>query len=28
LQYRIIWIDHLSDRAWYSAENFEHSKEC
>jgi hypothetical protein len=28
LQYRIVWIDHLSDRAWYSAENFQnHSKE-
>jgi hypothetical protein len=27
LQYRMIWIDHLSDRAWYSAENFEHSAE-
>jgi hypothetical protein len=28
LQYKIAWIDHLSDRAWYSAENFQnHSKE-
>jgi hypothetical protein len=28
LQYRIAWIDHLSDKAWYSAENFQnHSKE-
>jgi hypothetical protein len=28
LQYRIVWIDHFSDRAWYSAENFQnHSKE-
>jgi hypothetical protein len=28
LQYRVVWIDHLSDRAWYSAENFQnHSKE-
>jgi hypothetical protein len=27
LQYRVIWIDHFSDRAWYSAENFEHSAE-
>jgi hypothetical protein len=28
LQYRITWIDHSSDRAWYSAENFQnHSKE-
>jgi hypothetical protein len=27
LQYRIVWIDHLSDRAWYSEENFQkHSK--
>jgi hypothetical protein len=27
LQYRIVWIDHFSDRAWYSAENFQnHSK--
>jgi hypothetical protein len=25
LQYRMIWIDHFSDRAWYSTENFEHS---
>jgi ribosomal protein S17E len=28
LQYKIAWIDHSSDRAWYSAENFQnHSKE-
>jgi hypothetical protein len=28
LQYRVAWTDHLSDRAWYSEENFqEHSKE-
>jgi predicted metal-dependent hydrolase len=28
LQYRVIWIDHSSDRAWYFAENFQkHSKE-
>jgi hypothetical protein len=27
LQYRIAWIDYFSDRAWYSAENFQnHSK--
>jgi hypothetical protein len=27
LQYRVIWIDHFSDRAWYSEENFQkHSK--
>jgi hypothetical protein len=26
LQYRIVWTDHSSDRAWYSAKNFEHSK--
>jgi hypothetical protein len=26
LQYEIAWIDHSSDRAWYSAENFEHFK--
>jgi hypothetical protein len=27
LQYRVVWIDHSSDRAWYSEENFqEHSK--
>jgi hypothetical protein len=23
LQYRVAWIDHLSDRVWYSAENFQ-----
>jgi hypothetical protein len=28
LQYKIAWTDHFSDRAWYSAENFQnHSKE-
>jgi predicted metal-dependent hydrolase len=28
LQYKVVWIDHFSDRAWYSAENFQnHSKE-
>ncbi len=28
LQYRVVWTDHSSDRAWYSAENFQnHSKE-
>jgi hypothetical protein len=26
LQYKIVWIDHFSDKAWYSAENFEHFK--
>jgi hypothetical protein len=26
LQYKISWIDHLSNKAWYSTENFEHSK--
>jgi competence CoiA-like predicted nuclease len=26
LQYKINWIDHFSDRAWYSTKNFEHSK--
>jgi hypothetical protein len=27
LQYKIVWIDHFSNRAWYSAENFQnHSK--
>jgi hypothetical protein len=26
LQYRVVWIDHLSDRVWYSTENFDHSK--
>ncbi len=26
LQYKIVWIDHSSDRAWYSTENFEHFK--
>jgi hypothetical protein len=28
LQYKIVWIDYFSDKAWYSAENFQtHSKE-
>jgi hypothetical protein len=28
LQYKVAWIDHFSDRAWYSTENFQnHSKE-
>jgi hypothetical protein len=28
LQYKIVWTNHSSDRAWYSAENFQnHSKE-
>jgi hypothetical protein len=28
LQYRVAWIDHFSDKAWYSTENFQnHSKE-
>jgi hypothetical protein len=28
LQYKVIWADHSSDRAWYSAKNFQdHSKE-
>jgi hypothetical protein len=26
LQYKIVWIDHFLDRAWYSTKNFEHSK--
>jgi hypothetical protein len=26
LQYRVAWIDHSSNRAWYSAKNFEHFK--
>jgi hypothetical protein len=26
LQYKVVWIDHFSDRAWYSTENFEHFK--
>jgi hypothetical protein len=26
LQYKVVWTNHSSDRAWYSAENFEHSK--
>jgi hypothetical protein len=26
LQYKIVWIDHFSDRAWYSTKNFENSK--
>jgi hypothetical protein len=28
LQYKVVWIDHSSDKAWYLAENFQkHSKE-
>jgi predicted metal-dependent hydrolase len=28
LQYKVVWIDHSSDRAWYFAENFQkHLKE-
>ncbi len=27
LQYRMIWIDHLSNKTWYSTKNFEHSRE-
>jgi predicted metal-dependent hydrolase len=28
LQYKVVWIDHSSNRAWYSAKNFQnHSKE-
>ncbi len=28
LQYKVAWMDHFSDRAWYSTENFQnHSKE-
>ncbi len=28
LQYKVVWTDHSSDKAWYSEENFqEHSKE-
>jgi hypothetical protein len=23
LQYKVVWTDHLSDKAWYSAENFQ-----
>jgi hypothetical protein len=27
LQYKIVWTDHFSDKAWYSTENFQnHSK--
>ncbi len=26
LQYRVAWIDHSSNRAWYSTENFDNSK--
>jgi hypothetical protein len=26
LQYKVVWIDHLSDRVWYSTKNFDHSK--
>jgi hypothetical protein len=27
LQYKIRWVEHSSDRKWYSAENFDHAKE-
>jgi hypothetical protein len=27
LQYRITWTNHFSDKAWYSAKNFDNSKE-
>jgi hypothetical protein len=27
LQYKIRWIEHSSDRKWYSTENFDHAKE-
>ncbi len=27
LQYKIIWVEHLSNRKWYSAKNFDHVKE-
>jgi hypothetical protein len=27
LQYKIRWIEHSSDRKWYSAENFDHARE-
>jgi hypothetical protein len=27
LQYKIRWVEHLSDRKWYSTENFDHAKE-
>jgi hypothetical protein len=27
LQYKIVWIDHSSNRVWYSAENFEHARD-
>jgi hypothetical protein len=27
LQYKIRWIEHSSDRKWYSVENFDHAKE-
>jgi hypothetical protein len=27
LQYKIRWIEHLSNRKWYSTENFDHAKE-
>jgi hypothetical protein len=26
LQYKIVWTDHFSDKAWYSTKNFEHFK--
>jgi hypothetical protein len=27
LQYKIRWVEHFSDRKWYSTENFDHAKE-
>jgi hypothetical protein len=27
LQYKVRWIEHSSDRKWYSTENFDHAKE-
>jgi hypothetical protein len=27
LQYKVRWIEHLSNRKWYSTENFDHAKE-
>jgi iron-sulfur cluster repair protein YtfE (RIC family) len=26
LQYKVVWTNHFSNRAWYSTENFEHFK--
>ncbi len=26
MQYKIIWVEHFSDRKWYSAKNFDHVK--